>query len=118
MKGHNRREILKSGGAVLAAGVLGSVGLSVRASGHESKAGHGGQHEGRKGVDAFVVSASEEGICATCRYWGGVRRATEDRHFVHCESLGWCNNPDSHNYQTMTTPNTGPMKAWKKWEAL
>ncbi len=118
MKDESRRNFLKNGGVVLAAGALGSFGVSANASGHKSHAEHGGHLKSMKGIDAFVVSADKEGICATCRYWGGVRRATEDKKSVHCESLGWCNNPDSHHYQTKTTPVTGPMKSWKKWEAI
>lgn len=118
MKDGNRRNFLRNSGAVLAAGVLSGFGVSAVASADESHEDHGGQLKSMKGIDAFVVKADEEGICATCRFWGGVRRATEDKKFVHCESLGWCNNPDSHHYQSKTTPVTGPMKSWKKWEAL
>jgi anaerobic selenocysteine-containing dehydrogenase len=112
MRDENRRNLLKSGGAMLAAGVLGGVGVNAMASEHE------GRMEGKKGVHAVVVDAGEQGICATCRFWGGIRRVSEDKKTVYCESIGWCNNPDSHNYQAMTTPVTGPMKSWQKWEAL
>jgi hypothetical protein len=43
---------------------------------------------------------------------------SEDKKAVYAESLGWCNNADSPHYQTMRTPEAGPMKAWRKWEAL
>jgi hypothetical protein len=118
MHENNRRGFLKNSGAVLATGVFGSFGLNAIAAEHEPHSEHGGQMKSQKGVNAFVVSAKEEGICGTCRFWGGIRRASEDKKKVFCESLGWCNNPDSHHYQTMTTPATGPMKSWKKWEAL
>ncbi len=106
---HNvdRRSMLKKGGAFLTAGLLGGVASKAMASEH-----------GHKRMRAFAVDASKEGVCSTCRFWGGIRRASEDRKTVYCESLGWCNNPKSMNYQTMTTPITGPMKAWRKWEAL
>ena len=112
MQDENRRNFFKKGGALLAAGMLGGTGINTIAAGHEKRM------HGKKGVNAVVVDANEEGVCATCRYWGGVRRVTEDKTTVHCESIGWCNNPESHNYQAMTTPVTGPMKAWRKWEAL
>lgn len=112
MSNEKRRDFLKNGGLLLASGILGAVASSANA------AEHPGRLKSLKGVDAFVVDANEKGICATCRFWGGERRVTEDKKSVYCESLGWCNNPESHHYQSMTTPATGPMKSWKKWEAL
>jgi hypothetical protein len=112
MHNENRRKALKRGGVILAGGMLGCVGVNAIAAKHE------GDMKGAKGVPAVVVGADREGICATCRFWGGIRRASEDKKTVNSESLGWCNNPDSHNYQKMTTPVTGPMKSWRKWEAL
>jgi hypothetical protein len=112
MDNENRRTVLKRGGAILTMGVLGSLGLHAAAAEHE------GQMKGQKGVPAVLVSADQQGLCATCRFWGGIRRASEDKKTVACESLGWCSNPESANYQTMTTPVTGPMQSWKKWEAL
>lgn len=112
MHDENRRKLLKQGGLMMTAGVLGGVGFMAKAGEHMEH-----QH-GTKGVPAVLVSANRQGVCATCRFWGGIRRATEDKQTVYCESLGWCNNPSSHNYQTMTTPETGPMDSWRKWEAL
>jgi len=109
-----RRNFLLGSSAALASGVF---GLSVAANASEQM-GSDKHMMSQKGVSAFVVSAKEEGICATCRFWGGIRRASEDKQTVSCESLGWCNNPESHHYQSMTTPATGPMKRWQKWEAL
>jgi hypothetical protein len=110
MHDENRRKLLAAGGSLLAAGLLASRG--ARASEHE------GHSHPAKGVPSVAIEASREGVCATCRYWGGIRRASEDKKTVHAESLGWCSNPESHHYQAMTTPETGPMKSWKKWEAL
>lgn len=118
MSHEGRRKFLKNGGMFLASGVFGGAVISANAAEHEGHMDQGGHLKSMKGIDAFVVDASQEGICATCRYWGGVRRATEDKKSVHCESLGWCNNPDSHHYQSKTTPVTGPMDTWRKWEAL
>lgn len=66
----------------------------------------------------FSADSSEEGRCATCEYWGGIRKVSEDGKTIDISSLGWCNNPDSHNYHNTTTPETGPMKSWKKWSIL
>ena len=118
MHSDDRRSFLKVSGALLTTSVLGSLGATAAAAEHETHMGRGGELKSEKGIDAFVVKASEEGICATCRFWGGIRRASEDKKTVYCESLGWCNNPASHHYQGKTTPVTGPMDTWKKWEAL
>jgi hypothetical protein len=107
-----RRDLLGAAGLACAAGVLGSVARA--AAGEE----HGAHHTGRKGVAAVMVDATREGVCGTCRFWGGIRRVSEDRKVVHAESLGWCNNVESPHFQTMRTPEAGPMKAWRKWEAL
>ena len=66
----------------------------------------------------FSMSSSTEGQCISCRFWGGVRRISEDRKTITAESLGWCNNPKSMQHQKMTPPNYGPMKNWVKWGAL
>jgi hypothetical protein len=111
MHDEDRRRVLKGGGALVALGLLGGVSGTAMAAME-------GHMTGQKGVPSVVVPGDREGVCATCRFWGGTRRAAEDKKTVFCQSLGWCNNPDSPNYQTMTTPETGPMKTWKKWEAL
>jgi len=112
MQDKKRRNLIKNSGILLGAGLLTSIGLNASASEHKM------QMNKRKHSRAVAVNADKEGVCATCRYWGGIRRASEDKKTVYCESLGWCSNPDSHHYQSMTTPITGPMKSWKKWEAI
>ncbi len=102
----DRRTFFRLGGRLLAGSVLASGFMGVR----QARAGTHGP--------AYEVDASREGICATCQYWGGVRKASKDKKTVVAQSLGWCNNPGSMNYHRTTTPETGPMKAWKKWEAL
>lgn len=117
MQKTDRRGFMKLGGAVLAAGV--AAGLRpAHASEHAGHMEQGGELMSEKGTDAFTVKAQQKGICATCQYWGGVRRVSKDKGTVYCESLGWCNNPKSHHYQAKTTPVTGPMDTWKKWDAL
>lgn len=66
----------------------------------------------------FQTSASSTGICATCSYWGGVRKISTDGEIVISQSLGWCNNPNSHYYQNTTSPESGLMKNWCKWDVL
>ena len=117
MQSANRRNFLKVGGAVVATSVVGSLGIAY-AEEHKGQMEHGGQLQGGKGADVFTVKADEKNICATCQYWGGIRRVSEDKGTVYCESLGWCNNPKSPHYQSKTTPVNGPMNTWKKWEAL
>ena len=46
----------------------------------------------------------------------GAGKSTQEGRLA--ESLGVCSNPASHNYQKVTTPETGPMPLWKKWGAL
>ncbi len=116
MQGEDRRGFLKAGGAVLAAGVAGALGGAAHAADRKDQMEQGIKSE--KGVNAFTVKAAEEGICATCQFWGAVRRVSEDRQTVYCETLGWCNNSKSRYFQSMTTPATGPMGSWKRWEAV
>jgi hypothetical protein len=61
---------------------------------------------------AVVVDASREGICGTCRFWGGVRRAARagGREDVPGESLGWCTDRESPHFLSMRVPDAGPMK--------
>jgi anaerobic selenocysteine-containing dehydrogenase len=115
MQSETRRGFLKAGGTVLATGVL--VSLGARAA-DKDRMEQGGQPKGGKGADAFPVNAQAQGVCATCQFWGGIRRVSEDKKTVYCESLGWCNNVKSNFFQSKTTPETGPMNSWKKWEAL
>jgi hypothetical protein len=67
---------------------------------------------------AYEMSAATKGSCGTCSFWGGKRRISADRKTVFVQSLGSCNNPASPNFQKTTTPETGPMDTWRKWEAL
>ena len=108
----DRRHFLKAGGTLLVSGLVAGFAAGTRA---EAEPAHA---EAGKVQDTFPVPATQTGVCATCQYWGGIRRVSEDRSTVHCESLGWCNNPQSHNYQSKTTPITGPMAHWKKWDPL
>jgi len=66
---------------------------------------------------ATEVDASAQRKCATCRYWGGVRRISEDGGTVTADGKGWCNNPNSPAYQKQTKPTQGA-PVWTKWDAL
>lgn len=102
---NNRRRFMRRAGQ-LAAGTL----IATSAGGAIAGQGkHGG---------AFSLSADAENICATCQYWGAKRRVTQDGARVTIGSLGWCNNRKSPRFGRMTSPETGPMKAWVKWSAL
>jgi hypothetical protein len=100
--------------------VLGLCGAGLLALAAESGRAdeHAGHHGGAKGIPGVVIDASREGICGTCRFWGGTRRISEDGKSVVGESLGWCNNRESPHFLGMRAPDAGPMKNWRKWEAL
>lgn len=70
--------------------------------------------------DGWKLTSDTKSRCGTCEFWGGMRRISDDKKEVVAVSLGWCNNPNSPNYQKMTPavhemtkPNT-----WAKWGAL
>jgi len=92
--------------------VAGSLGVGA------TRAFAATEHQGAGSSTAYAISADTKERCGTCQFWGGKRRVSEDGKTVLAESLGVCNNPPSHNYQKVTTPETGPMPLWKKWEAL
>ena len=66
----------------------------------------------------LTLGSDTEGRCVTCEFWGGIRRISKDGKTIAVESLGYCNNPKSRNYQKTTTPTSGPMAAWRRWKAL
>jgi hypothetical protein len=68
----------------------------------------------------LAVRAAATDTCGTCQFWGGMRKISDDKKEVVAQSMGWCNNPDSPNYQKLT-PADNQMKkrgVWKKWPAL
>ena len=97
----NRRDLLGKTGALIAFATVG---------GALSSSANAGLH--------FEMESDTEGKCATCNYWGGIRKLSKDGKTVISQSLGYCNNPKSHNYHKTTTPETGPMKAWSKWSVI
>lgn len=118
MNSKQRRSFLKTGGGAVAAFALATVAGRAGAAQHTGKMADG-EKGGEKAVrdrEAFVVKASEEGVCATCTYWGAIRKVSGDSQTIECESTGWCNNRKSRYFGMRTTPRTGPMASWKKWE--
>ncbi len=89
------------------------ISTAANAADHE---GHGAM-VGRGGSDGFIIEASAKQRCGTCEFWGGPRRISADKKEITAMGLGWCNNPASHNYQKLTTPDHG-MNTWRKWSVL
>ncbi|MGR8949346.1 MAG: hypothetical protein ACU84Q_14980 [Gammaproteobacteria bacterium] len=106
----NDRRVFLAGAAALASTMV--AGNSSAQGGSKGAGGKGWQRH------AYGVSADTTNKCATCVFWGGERHVSRDHTMVHVQSLGMCNNPASANYHTITSPDTGPMKAWVKWPAL
>ena len=102
MEQANRRQFLGKTGKLLGVAALGG-GFTATAA-----------NAGLK----YEMPSVTEGKCATCSYWGGIRKLSKDGKSVISQSLGYCNNPESHNYHKTTTPETGPMKKWRKWEVI
>ena len=103
----DRRTFLTRGGQLIVASVAGGVLFVADAAAQR-----------RPMAGAYEMSGDTKGKCGTCAFWGGKRRISPDRKTVFVQSLGWCNNPGSPNVEKTTTPETGPMDTWRKWEAL
>jgi anaerobic selenocysteine-containing dehydrogenase len=110
MNDASRRRFLTSSGKLLVAtATLGSL-TAYAAEEHQ----HGGSGEG------LIVDAAMQNRCATCQFWGGMRKVSSDKKQVIAQSMGWCNNPDSPNHQKLTAADHQMNKAgvWKKWAVL
>jgi anaerobic selenocysteine-containing dehydrogenase len=110
MNDKSRRNFLSTSGKLLVStAALGS--LSAYAADEHN---HGGSGHG------LAVDAAMENRCATCQFWGGMRKVSEDKKQVVAQSMGWCNNPDSPNHQKLTAADHHMKKAgiWKKWAVL
>lgn len=107
-----RRNFLTTAGkCLLSMAALGSV--TAHATGE-----HAHMHEGSG--DGLAVDATLKDVCATCQFWGGMRKISDDKKTVIAQSMGWCNNPDSPNHQKLTAADHRMNKPgiWKKWPAL
>ena len=111
MSDESRRKFL-SNSAKFLAGSAAFVSVNALASSHEEPIGSPGEG---KAIDAAATDT-----CATCQYWGGMRKVSEDKAQVEAQSMGWCNNPDSMNFRKLTNPDHVMQKTgiWKKWIAL
>lgn len=94
-----------------------AVAAVLPAHAHEGAA-HADTMLGMGDSDGYLMSAKLTQHCATCEFWGGERRLSEDRGSLTVMGLGWCNNPKSPNYRKRTSPEHGPMDVWQKWGAL
>lgn len=104
-----RRFLATSGKLLVGTAAFGSV--TAYAAGEHQKHGAG---------DGLVIDAAKKDTCATCQYWGGMRKVPDDSKQVIAQSMGWCNNPDSPNHQKLTAADHNMKKAgvWKKWAVL
>ena len=110
MNDESRRSFLTATGKLLVgAAALGSL-TAHAAEEHD----HGGSGNG------LVLDAAMESRCATCQFWGGMRKVSVDKKQVITQSMGWCNNPDSPNHQKLTAADHLMNKAgvWVKWAIL
>jgi len=116
-----RRDFLVASGKLLVSTVA-LASLGTQASNeheHEHEEHEHGHEHGGPGGD-LAVDAIGEDICATCRFWGGMRKLSDDGKQVIAQSKGWCNNPASPNHRKLTMADHRMQKAsvWKIWTAL
>ncbi len=112
MSDKSRRHFLTSS-AKLLAGTAALTSMGAYAGSHEN------HNHGAPG-DGIAIDASAKDTCGTCQFWGGMRKVSEDKKTVKAQSMGWCNNPDSMNYQKLTSADHIMKKTgmWIKWPAL
>lgn len=112
MSDDSRRRFLVSSFKLLA-GTAALTSIDAYAMTHEHHV-HGNEKDG------LALNSSVINTCGTCEFWGGMRKVTEDKNIVKAQSMGWCNNPDSLNYQNLTSADHVMKKTgvWKKWSAL
>ena len=112
-RNEERRAFLIKTGTALAGTVL-----AMRAIPSTFAAEHEMAMTGEGGADGYVIQSNLAQRCATCEFWGGPRRLARDGKSITVTGLGWCNNPNSENYQKITSPEHGPMAVWKKWQVI
>ena len=111
MNDETRRGFIAGSGKLLAATVV--VGLPGTALAEEHS------HHGGSG-DGLSVSAAAEKTCATCRFWGGMRKVSADKTKVTAQIPLRGYNPDSPNHQKLTAADHLMQKPgiWQKWSVL
>jgi anaerobic selenocysteine-containing dehydrogenase len=107
-----RRNFLSNSAKLLAA-TASFTAVGAYASSHGNK-------EHTSSGNGLVLDASKKDICATCQFWGGMRKVSKDKKTVTAQSMGWCNNTNSMSYQKLTSADKVMKKTgiWKKWSAL
>lgn len=112
MSVETRRDFLSSVGKL----VVGTVAFgSIVAHAEDEHAHmHGVSDEG------LTIDAAARNKCGTCQFWGGMRKISDSKTVVFTQSMGWCNNPDSPNFQKLTAADHEMKKpgVWTKWPAL
>ena len=108
----SRRRFLSSS-LKLIAGTTALTTSQVFALTHEHHV-HGNTKDGIT-IPSYVINS-----CGTCDFWGGMRKVSNDKKTVKAQSMGWCNNPFSPNYQNLTSADHVMKKSgvWKRWSAL
>ena len=112
MSDQNRRDFLGASAKLLiGASALASTGVL---------ASKGDDHMNHGSGDGLEIDASAKDTCGTCQYWGGMRKLSDGKDQVVAQTMGWCNNPDSMNFQKLTTADHKMMKTgiWKKWDLI
>ncbi len=111
MKYNTRRDFIASTSGMLVAAAALGISSSNAADEHA--------HHGTS-ADGLVIDAAQEKVCATCQFWGGMRKIQGDGKQVAVQSMGWCNNPHSPNHQKLTPADHQMTKAgiWQRWGAL
>ena len=72
MSSNTRRAFLSDSGKLIAGAIaLGSISAHTVAAEHEHE--HGGAGDGH------ALDASTENTCATCQFWGGMRKISDDK---------------------------------------
>ncbi|MES9836372.1 MAG: hypothetical protein AB2556_09000 [Candidatus Thiodiazotropha sp.] len=112
MENQKRRNFIVTAGKLIAGSVAVGSMSALSAAEH--------MHHEMGAGDGLQLDAAAKNTCATCQYWGGMRRVSKDKKSVVAQSMGWCNNPDSLNHMKMTAADHQMKKEgiWKKWAAL
>jgi anaerobic selenocysteine-containing dehydrogenase len=110
MSSESRRSFLASSGKLIVGTIaLGSIGAYAADTSMPARSGQG-----------LAIAATSRNVCATCQFWGGMRKISDDKTQVLAQSMGWCNNPNSRHHGQLTAADhdMSKMHVWRKWAAL
>jgi anaerobic selenocysteine-containing dehydrogenase len=112
MSSESRRNFLAASGKL----IVGTVALGTLAAQASQEQAQMPESSG----NGLAIDAKAEDTCATCQFWGGMRKISEDKAQVITQSMGWCNNPKSRNHGKLTAADNRMKKPgiWEKWSAL